>query len=77
VEALPAEQSGPYLLPPKGTTDKVDAVHHPGTDASMEIKEWQALMNYLKSLPTKNENGVTVLAMDQRSNEDRSINARS
>ena len=31
-------------------------------------------MNYLKSLPTKNAQGVTVLAMDERVNENRSIN---
>ena len=30
-------------------------------------------MNYLKSLPTKNARGVTVLAMDERVNENRSL----
>ena len=30
-------------------------------------------MNYLKSLPTKNAQGVTVLAMDERAMENRSI----
>ena len=74
-DALPTEQSGPYLLPPKGTIDKDHVVRDPKAAATMEIKEWQAIMNYLKSLPTKNEKGVTVLTMDERTKENRSINA--
>ena len=34
-------------------------------------------MNYLKSLPTKNTQGVTVLAMDERTKENRAIKAGS
>ena len=34
-------------------------------------------MNYLKGLPTKNEKGVTVLVMDERTKENRSIDVRS
>ena len=75
-DALP-EQSGPYLLPPKGTTDSDQVVRDPGAAASREIKEWQAIITYLKSLPTKNAQGVTVLAMDERTNENRSINVGS
>ena len=37
------------------------------------IKEWQAITNYLKSLPAKNAQGVTVLAMDERASEIRAI----
>jgi 5'-nucleotidase len=76
-EALPTAQSGPYLLPPKGTIDRDEVVHGPGAAASQEIKEWQAIMNYLKSLPTKNAQGVTTLSMDDRVNENRAINTRS
>jgi hypothetical protein len=43
----------------------------------MEIKEWQAITNYLKRLPTKNAQGVTMLTMDERVMENRSINTRS
>lgn len=75
-DALPEGQSGPYLLPPKGTIDKDEVIRDPKA-ASLEIKEWQAIMNYLKSLPTKNAQGVTVLAMDERMKENRSINTRS
>lgn len=76
-EALPTAQSGPYLLPPKGTIDRDEVVHGPGAAASQEIKEWQAIMNYLKSLPTKNAQGVTILSMDDRVNENRAIDTRS
>ncbi len=44
-DALPPEQSGPYLLPPKGTIDKDHIVRDPKAAASQEIKEWQAIMN--------------------------------
>lgn len=71
-DALPEGQSGPYLLPPKGTIDK-DEVMHDLKTAALEIKEWQAIINYLKNLPTKNSQGVTALAMDESVNEDRSI----
>jgi 5'-nucleotidase / UDP-sugar diphosphatase len=76
-EALPDEQSGPYLLPAKGTIDTGDVVADPRTAASTEIKEWQAIMNYLKSLPEKTDKGVTVLEIDERVKEDRSINLRA
>ena len=76
-DALPPEQSGPYLLPPKGTIDTDHVVLDPKAATSQEIKEWQAIMNFLKSLPTKNAQGVTMLAMDERVKENRSINTRS
>jgi len=34
------------------------------------------LTNYLKSLPEKTDKGVTVLKVDERAKEDRSINLR-
>ena len=60
------------ICPPKGAIDKDEVARDPKA-ASLEIKEWQAIMNYLKSLSTKNAQGVTVLAMDERMNEDRSV----
>jgi hypothetical protein len=33
---------------------------HSGAGARMEIKEWQAIMDFMKSLPTKNDKGVSV-----------------
>ena len=76
VEALPeAPQSGPYLLPPKGSIEEDQAVRgRSGANASMEIKEWQAIMEYLKTLPKKNDREVCSLVMDERAAENRTIN---
>ena len=75
-DALPDVQSDPYLLPPKGKIDKDEVMHDPKA-AALEIKEWQAIINYIKSLPTKNAQGVTVLVLDERTNENRSMSTRS
>lgn len=75
-EALPDRpQTGPYLIPPKGTIDKDGVVKGAGAGVTLEIKEWQAVMDYLKSLPKKDARGVTVLEMDERSKEIRAIRA--
>jgi 5'-nucleotidase/UDP-sugar diphosphatase len=76
-EAVPEQpQSGPYLLPPKGTIDEDQAVHGAGAGSSMEIKEWQAIMEYLRILPKKNDKGVSMLLMDEEAKENRAINLR-
>ncbi|TAX48131.1 bifunctional metallophosphatase/5'-nucleotidase (plasmid) [Rhizobium leguminosarum] len=75
-DALPAVQSGPYLLPPIGMIDKNEVVHD-GNSNSLESKEWEAIMNYVKSLPKKDAQGITVLDMDERIRENRSINMLS
>jgi 5'-nucleotidase / UDP-sugar diphosphatase len=68
-EALPERpQGGSYLLPPKGTIEEGSA---------LEIKEWQALMEYLKALPRKNDSGVSILAMDERATEQRAHNLQA
>jgi len=77
-EALPdVSQSGPYLLPPKGTVDPDEVAHAAGAAPSLEIKEWQAIMDYLKRLPPKNDRGISVLAMDEGATEIRAINVRA
>jgi hypothetical protein len=43
----------------------------------MEIKEWQAIMEYLKTLPKKNDEGISLLAMDEWVTENRAINLRA
>lgn len=72
VDALPDTQSGPYILPPKGSIDEEEVVSESGPLPSMEVKEWEAVMRYLRSLPTKNAQGITELALDERATEDRS-----
>jgi len=77
-EALPERpQSGPYLLPPKGTIEQDQAVRGAGANSSMEIKEWQAIMQYLKTLPTKNDRGTCPLVMDEQAAENRTINLQA
>jgi 5'-nucleotidase / UDP-sugar diphosphatase len=73
-EALPeTPQTGPYLLPPRGTLEEAQAVRA-RADSSIEIKEWQAIMQYLRSLPKKNGGGVCSLVMDEQASENRAIN---
>jgi 5'-nucleotidase / UDP-sugar diphosphatase len=77
VEALdvPRENSG-YLLPPPGTMmDKasVDTVTENGS--VREIKEWQAIMDHLRSLPVKNKGELPIIPIDGRAAEVRAIKA--
>ena len=74
VEALPERESGAFLLPPKGTIDSREAVVDHSSKNDLEIKEWEAIMNYIKGLESKNEDGITLLRMDERFTENRSIN---
>jgi 5'-nucleotidase len=64
----------PYLLPPPGTTDKgsVDTAEEKN-GAVGEIKEWQAIMDYLRNLPVKNAGELPVIPMDERATEVRAI----
>jgi 5'-nucleotidase len=74
VEALddPRHNSG-YLLPPQGTVDKgsVDTVAEKG--AIREIKEWQAIMDHLRSLPVKTKGELPTIPVDERAAEVRAI----
>ena len=74
VEALNDPRSDtPDLLPPAGTMDKasLDTVTQKG--AIREIKEWQAIMDHLRSLPVKNPGELPVIPMDERAAEVRAI----
>lgn len=72
-DALPDRQLSPYVLPPNGDIDPREAVKDEGGAPSQEIREWQAIMDYLKDLPNKNDQGVSILQMNSRAMEDRSI----
>ena len=67
VEALdaPRENSG-YLLPPPGTTDTSSVATGTGKNAVHEIKEWQAIMDHLRSLPVKTKGELPVIPVDER-----------
>jgi 5'-nucleotidase len=74
VEALeaPRENSG-YLLAPPGKVDQSSVATAAGSGASREIKEWQAIMDYLRSLPVKGKGELPVIPVDERAAEVRAI----
>ena len=74
VEALdtPHDNSG-YLLAPPGTVDKNSVATGAGNGAVSEIKEWQAIMDHLRSLPVKSKGELPVIPVDERAAEDRAI----
>ncbi len=69
---LPRENPG-YLLPPPGTTDVESIAMGVGMNASQEIKEWQAIMDYLRSLPVSVKGELPVIPVDERAAEVRAI----
>ena len=44
-----------------------------GKHAAKEIKEWQAIMDYIRSLPVKVKGELPVIPVDARANEIRAI----
>ena len=76
VEALyePGGNSG-YLLPPPGNVDKGSVATVPQKGAVREIKEWQAIMDHLRSLPVKNKGELPTIPVDDRAAEVRAIKA--
>jgi 5'-nucleotidase len=74
VEALndPREDT-PYLLPPPGTVDKDSIATGAGSGVVREIKEWQAIMDHLSSLPVKTAGELPVIPIDERAAETRAI----
>jgi len=77
VEALeaPHENSG-YLLAPPGTLDKNSVAIGRGNGAVSEIKEWQAIMDHLRSLPVKTPGELPTIPIDERAAELRAIKVR-
>ena len=74
VEALDAPRSDtPDLLPPAGTLDKDSVATGAGKDTAREIKEWQAIMDHLRSLPVKTPGELPVIPVDERAAEVRAI----
>jgi len=75
IEALdaPIDNSG-YLLGPQATVDHSSVATVAGSGAShREIKEWQALMDHLRSLPVKKKGELPVIPVDERAAEVRAI----
>ena len=66
----PRESTSPYVLP---ATTHLNADLAAINAASREIKEWQAIMDYLVNLPNKNPDGISVLVKDDRTREVRGM----
>ena len=64
-----------YLLAPPGTVDKSSVATGAGKDAVREIKEWQAIMDHLRSLPVKSKGELPMIPVDERAAEVRAIKA--
>jgi 5'-nucleotidase/UDP-sugar diphosphatase len=78
LEALeaPRESSG-YLLAPPGTVDHASVATTTGTGGPREIKEWQAIMDYLRALPVTKKGALPVIPVDARAAEVRAIEVRA
>jgi len=76
VDALdtPRENSG-YLLAPPGKLDQRSVATSSGAGAPREIKEWQAIMDYLRDLPVKTKGQLATIPVDARAAEVRAIRA--
>jgi 5'-nucleotidase / UDP-sugar diphosphatase len=65
--------STPDLLLPEGTVDKSSIATGAGKDAVKEIKEWQAIMDHLRSLPVKSPGELPTIPVDDRAAEVRAL----
>jgi len=74
VEALDApRRSTAHLMAPAGTTDKESLATVSEKGVVREIKEWQAIMDYLRSLPVKTKGDLPIIPVDERAAEVRAI----
>ena len=69
---MPRENSG-YLLAPPAKVDRSSIDTGVGQDAVNEIKEWQAIMDYIRGLPVKDKGGLPTIPVDERASEQRAI----
>jgi 5'-nucleotidase/UDP-sugar diphosphatase len=74
VEALDIPRDGtPDLLPPAGAMDRRSLATSEDKGMVSEIKEWQAIMDYLRNLPTKSPGMLPTIPVDERASEVRAI----
>ena len=69
---LPRENSG-YLLAPPAKVDRSSIDTGTGKDTVNEIKEWQAIMDYIRGLPVKDKGGLPTIPVDERASEVRAF----
>jgi 5'-nucleotidase len=63
----------PDLLAPTGSTDRKSVATGGKNKAAKEIKEWQAIMDHLRTLPVKNKGDLPVIPVESRAAEVRAI----
>jgi 5'-nucleotidase len=74
VEALEDPRgSTPDLLSPTGKTDRKSVATGGKNKTAREIKEWQAIMDHLRTLPVKSKGELPVIPVDARAAEVRAI----
>jgi 5'-nucleotidase len=71
---MPRGNSG-YIMAPPANVDRSSIDTGTGTDAVSEIKEWQAIMDHIRSLPVKTKGELPVISVDERAAEVRAIKA--
>jgi 5'-nucleotidase/UDP-sugar diphosphatase len=74
--AIPRD-STPDLLPPPGSVDKGSVATVTDKGSVREIKEWQAIMDYLRDLPRANPRELPVIAVEGTAAETRSFKAKA
>jgi len=62
---------------PSGTVDKESVATVTENGAVREIKEWQAIMDHVRSLPIKTRGELPVIPVDARAAEVRAISVHS
>jgi 5'-nucleotidase len=70
---LDLRRDTPDLLPPAGTIDVASISAALGAATPVEIKEWQAIMEYLQTIPVAVEGELPIIRADERANEVRFI----
>jgi 5'-nucleotidase / UDP-sugar diphosphatase len=74
IEALDEPRaSTAQMMAPQGKVDHGSVATRKGNSAVHEIKEWQAIMDHLRSLPVKNEGELPIIPVDKRAAEVRAI----
>jgi 5'-nucleotidase/UDP-sugar diphosphatase len=69
-------RSTAQLMAPKGTADKESLATEKSENGTItEIKEWQAIMDHLRSLPVNNKDELPVIPVDKRASEVRANQA--
>jgi len=62
------------MLPPPGKLDNSSFAMNTKSGRLSEIKEWQAIMDYLRALPKETGSELPFIPVDEKADEVRAIN---